>query len=46
MKSDKIKEMFQKHLNPEEALLYPDFLNDLCKLIVRSSPVKLPLIVG
>ena len=26
--------MFQKHLTAGEALLYPDFLNDLCKLIV------------
>jgi hypothetical protein len=26
--------MFQKHLDPTETLLYPDFLNDLCKLIV------------
>ena len=34
MKSKRINEMFQKHLNPEESLLYPDFLNDLCKLIV------------
>ena len=35
VKSDKVNEMFQKHLNPEESLLYPDFLNDLCKLLVR-----------
>jgi hypothetical protein len=26
--------MFQRHLKPEDSLLYPDFLNDLCKLIV------------
>ena len=26
--------MFQKHLNPGDSLLYADFLNDLCKLIV------------
>lgn len=34
MKSDKVNEMFQKHLNPEDSLLYADFLNDLCKLLV------------
>ncbi len=34
MKSDKINAMFQKHCNPEEQLLYAEFLNDLCKLIV------------
>ena len=34
VKSDKVNDMFQKHLNPEESLLYPDFLNDLCKLLV------------
>lgn len=34
MKSKRINEMFQKHLDPEDSLLYPDFLNDLCKLIV------------
>ena len=38
MKSDRINEMLQKHLSPTESLLYPDFLNDLCKLIV-SFPV-------
>lgn len=36
MKSDRINEMIQKHLSPTESLLYPDFLNDLCKLIVSS----------
>ena len=36
MKSERVNEMFQKHLNPEDSLLYPDFLNDLCKRIVRS----------
>ena len=34
MKSARVNEMFQKHLKPEESLLYGDFLNDLCKLIV------------
>lgn len=34
IKSDQVNEMFQKHLNPEDSLLYPDFLNDLCKLLV------------
>ena len=34
MKSDKVNGMFQRHLNPEESLLYPDFLNDVCKLLV------------
>ena len=34
MKSDRVNAMFQKHLNVDDALLYPDFLNDLCKLIV------------
>jgi hypothetical protein len=34
MKSESINRMFQKHLDPTETLLYPDFLNDLCKLIV------------
>jgi len=28
--------MFQKHLNPEDSLLYADFLNDLCKILVRT----------
>ena len=37
MKSDKVNEMFQKHLNPEEPLLYPDFLNDLCKFLVQNN---------
>ena len=37
MKSEKINNMFQKHLQPEESLLYADFLNDLCKLIVSNS---------
>ena len=37
MKSDKINAMFQKHCDPEEQLLYADFLNDLCKLIVSDS---------
>jgi hypothetical protein len=32
--SPRINDMFQKHLQPEEMLLYADFLNDLCKLIV------------
>ncbi|KAL5467301.1 hypothetical protein EMCRGX_G031509 [Ephydatia muelleri] len=32
--SSKVNNMFQKHLTAGEALLYPDFLNDLCKLIV------------
>ncbi len=36
MKSDKINAMFQKHCNPEEQLLYAEFLNDLYKLIVSS----------
>ncbi|XP_011410499.2 PREDICTED: maestro heat-like repeat-containing protein family member 1 [Amphimedon queenslandica] len=34
IKSEKINNMFQKHLNPEDSILYADFLNDLCKLIV------------
>ena len=34
MKSEKVNDMFQKHLDPAESLLYADFLNDLCKLIV------------
>lgn len=34
IKSKNVNGMFQKHLQPEESLLYPDFLNDLCKLIV------------
>lgn len=34
MKSENINRMFQRHLNPSEALLYPEFLNDLCKIIV------------
>ena len=34
MKSDNINRMFQKHLDPTDSLLYPDFLNDLCKHIV------------
>lgn len=34
MKSEQVNGMFQRHLNPEESLLYPDFLNDLCKLLV------------
>ena len=34
MNSTKVNNMFQKHLTAGEALLYPDFLNDLCKLIV------------
>ena len=34
MKSQRVNEMIQKHLKPEDSLLYADFLNDLCKLIV------------
>ena len=34
MSSRRVNEMFQKHLKPEDSLLYADFLNDLCKLIV------------
>ena len=34
IKSDQVNKMFQKHLEPDEALLYADFLNDLCKLLV------------
>ena len=37
MKSENINTMFQKHLNPTDCLLYPDFLNDLCKLIVSEN---------
>ncbi len=36
MKSEKLNDMFQKHLNPEDSLLYPDFLNDLCKILVSN----------
>ena len=36
MKSEKLNSMFQKHLNPEDSLLYADFLNDLCKILVRT----------
>ena len=32
--SAKVNKMFQQHLDPEESLLYGEFLNDLCKLIV------------
>jgi len=35
MGSEKVNEMFQKHLDPDAPLLYPDFLNDLCKHVVR-----------
>ena len=34
MSSQRVNKMFQKHLKPEDSLLYADFLNDLCKLIV------------
>ncbi|XP_065915103.1 maestro heat-like repeat-containing protein family member 1 [Dysidea avara] len=34
MGSVKVNEMFQKHLDPDAPLLYPDFLNDLCKHVV------------
>lgn len=37
MKSENINRMFQRHLNPSEALLYPEFLNDLCKIIVSTA---------
>ena len=40
MKSDNINRMFQKHLDPADSLLYPDFLNDLCKLIVSITQPK------
>ena len=36
MRSERVNGMFQKHLKPEESLLYADFLNDLCKLIVST----------
>ena len=37
MSSKRVNKMFQKHLKPEDSLLYADFLNDLCKLIVSHS---------
>lgn len=40
MRSERVNGMFQKHLKPEESLLYADFLNDLCKLIVQDFPEK------
>jgi len=36
VKSERVNAMFQKHCNPEEQLLYAEFLNDLCKLIVSA----------
>jgi len=40
MGSEKVNEMFQKHLDPDAPLLYPDFLNDLCKHVVSCLSLK------
>ena len=40
MKSESINTMLQCHLEPTDSLYYPDFLNDLCKLIVSGNDLS------
>lgn len=39
--SEKTNLMFQQHLREDSSLLYGDFMNDLCKLLIEDFPEKM-----
>ena len=39
--SEKVNAMFQQHLREDASLLYADFMNDLCKLLIDDFPEKM-----